>query len=238
MLNNKNILVNGCSFSRGPNSWPYYLEESYNFNLVNLAQAGAGNSYIQESTVEELSKRKYDFVIIMWSGLSRIDYKVENINLFDQNKYTSRYQKTRNDWPGKIIFPINDQEYVDDSWVFGCGVVNNDTESIKNNLFTGIYKNLGYNQFIYHSLQKIIGLQSFLKSFDIPYLFTFYQDYQKDLQKEKELYGLLDQSNMYINENIWNIAKKLNDIDDTPHPGLTTHKEWANLIKRFIDAKN
>lgn len=238
MLNNKNILVNGCSFSRGPDSWPYYLQKMYNFNLVNLAQASAGNTYIQESTVEELSKRKYDFVIIMWSGLSRVDYKVESIDLFNNFKYTSRYQKTRNDWPGKIIIPINDQDYVDDSWVFGGGAKNSDEELIRIGLFTGIYRYVGYSQFVYHSLQKMIALQSFLISLNIPYLFTFYQDYQTDLQKEQELYKLLNQSNMYTDENIWNIAKSLKDLDKTSHPGPTTHNKWANIIKGAIDAKN
>ena len=77
MIQQKNLLVNGCSFSRGPNSWPYFLS---NVNLVNLAQAGAGNTYIHETTIAELSQRKYDLVIVMWTGIPRIDFKVNDIN--------------------------------------------------------------------------------------------------------------------------------------------------------------
>ena len=237
MLNNKHVLVNGCSFSRGPESWPYHLQEMYNFNLVNLAQAGAGNTYIHESTIEELSKRKYDYVIIMWSGLSRIDYKIENISLLKNSKYTSCYQKSRNDWPGKSISPVNDQDYVDDRWVFGCGVLNNEKVLVETEIFNSIYKHLGHKQFVYHSLQKMIALQSFLKTQDIPYLFTFYQDYVTDLQLEPYLYSLLDQLNIYNNKDIFRLAKEFNDIDKTHHPKTKTHQWWAKLIKEFIDAK-
>lgn len=237
MLNNKTVLINGCSFSRGPESWPYHLQDLYNFNLVNLAQAGAGNTYIQESTVSELSKRSYDYVIVMWSGLSRIDYKVSSIELFDGSIYTSQYQKSRNDWPDKVIIPVNDQDYVGNNWIFGCGVLNNDKTLTDTKFFADIYKYVAYEQFAYHSLQKMISLQSFLKSQSIPYLFTFYQDYQQDLKQHTDLYKLLDQENMYYKENIYNIARDTKDLDETVHPKSASHKQWAEIIKKVIDAK-
>ena len=207
--NKKQVLINGCSFSRGPTAWPYYLED---FNIVNLAQAGAGNTYIHESTIDELAKRTYDLVVIMWTGLARVDFKVEDISVFNSSKYTSRYQKTRNDWEGKIIFPVNDQDYVDDNWVFGCGGVNQENALTKTNLFNGIYKHLSHTQFVYHSLMKMISLQSFLKAHNIPYVFTFYNDYLADLQNEAHLYKFLDQSNMLVSDNIYSIATKLKDF--------------------------
>ena len=115
-----NVLVNGCSFSRGPMSWPYYLQFEYGFNLVNLAQAAAGNLYIHNSTISELGCRKYDLVLIMWSGLDRVDCQVDNIDFFCQTPYTSLTQSQRNDWPEKIVQPINDQDYIEKNWVFVC----------------------------------------------------------------------------------------------------------------------
>ena len=49
-----NILVNGGSLSRGPTSWPYVIQKHFNSNLVNLAQAGNGNTYTHETTISEL----------------------------------------------------------------------------------------------------------------------------------------------------------------------------------------
>jgi len=237
MLNNKSkVLINGCSFSRGPDSWPYHLAKLNNYDIVNLAQAGAGNTYIQESTIQELSQRQYDLVIVMWSGLSRFDIKVENINYFSKTRCTSQYQKTRNDWKDKVIHPVNDQDYVDDNWVFGVGYINNDKELINTGLLDGIYKYLGSRQFEYHSLVKMISLQSFLKSQDIPYVFTFYNDYLA-LLSASPLYRLLDQRNMFTDKNIYTMAKKFGDLDETNHPMSTTHAQWAELLKEFINAK-
>ena len=83
-MQNKNVLVNGCSFSRGPISWPYCLQKKLNFNLVNLALPAAGNKYIHDSTITELNRRPYDRVFIMWTGLQRNDVQVADIKQFDQ----------------------------------------------------------------------------------------------------------------------------------------------------------
>jgi len=232
-----NVLVNGCSFSRGPHSWPYYLQAMQNFNLINLAQAGAGNNYIHETTVEELANRSYDLVIVMWSGLERFDVRVDNACDFDQSTYTSCYQKTRNDWPEKIVFPVNDQDRVADDWVFGCGYINQEPELMDTNLFNGIYKHMGIKQFVYHSLQRIIALQSFLKQQHIPYLFTFYRDYKQDLLEHKELYQMIDQHNVFAEHNLTTLAQSINDIDHTRHPGPTAHRRWAELINNHLNER-
>lgn len=65
------LLVNGASFSLGPNSWPELL----NMDLTNLSRANAGNTYIVETTMEELAKNDYDLVIIMWSPFDRVDIR-------------------------------------------------------------------------------------------------------------------------------------------------------------------
>ena len=231
----KKVLVNGCSFSRGPISWPYRLQEYKNFELTNLALAGAGNTYIHESTVNELAYRNYDLVIIMWSGLSRVDYKVENISLFEDSINTSKYQKTQNDWPEKIIIPANDQDYIDDDWLFSGGPNSVFATNRSFEFFKNMYKYMGHSQFAYHSIQKIISLQNFLKTQNIKYLFTFYMDYIDEL-KATGLYKFLDLSNIYCEKNIFEIAKELEDLDKTNHPKLNTHTQWAKLLKETIDA--
>jgi len=229
----KNLLVNGCSFSRGPGSWPYYLKYQ---NIVNLAQAGAGNTYIHEATVAELAQRSYDFVIIMWTGIHRVDYKVSDINIFAESKYTSQYQHQQNDWEEKIVYPVNDQNYVEKNWVFGCGYINNETALKQSKIFDGVYRHVGYSQFIDGLLIKMISLQNVLKQMEIPYLFTFYEDYIHDLTTSKDLYNMLDQNQIYNKENIGNItnANKWFATDGI-HPGLMAHKTWAQLIQSKIE---
>ena len=228
----KNLLVNGCSFSRGPNSWPYHLKYQ---NIVNLAQAGAGNTYIHETTVAELAHRPYDFVIIMWTGIHRVDYKVSNINEFSESKYTSKYQHQQNDWAEKIVYLVNDQDYVEKNWVFGCGHINNESALKRSKIFEGVYKYIGLSQFIDHLLIKMISLQNTLKQMQIPYLFTFYNSYENDLKANKNLYSMLDQRQVYTKENINDIANTNQWLDiDKIHPGHMAHKTWAQLIQPKI----
>jgi hypothetical protein len=225
----KNVLVNGCSFSRGPGSWPYHLKKKMDFNLVNLAQAAAGNFYIHNTTISEIVQRSYDLVIIMWSGLERIDVQVEDISLFKQTVYTSYSQSKLNDWPEKIVYPINDQDYVEKNWVFGGANQDKYLHSIK--FADTQYRYVGLDQNIQQSLIHMISLQSILKQMNIPYLFTFYRNYIPSLE-EHFLFRQLDTSNIYTDQNIHDIANKHNSFQqDGQHPGTTAHKMWADLLE-------
>lgn len=225
------VLANGCSFSRGPNSWPYALQKIYNFNLVNLAQAGAGNSYIFESTVAEIAERNYDLVLIMWTGPNRIDYRVDT---HFATPYTSAYQSSQNDWPEKNINPINDQDYVQKDWVFGCGYLNFD-KSLKE-LFSPYYRNVSYSQMVDSFLIKVISLQSILKQKDIPYVFSFYNKYVDEIKLlNPALCDLINWDNCCINNNIDTIMHKNQWFDtDGSHPGTQAHTAWANELKKHI----
>lgn len=230
-------LINGCSFSRGPNSWPYYLKSVDQTQLVNLAQSGAGNSYIHESTVSELSRRNYNLVLIMWSGISRLDYKVSSSDFVD-SKYTTLYQHTRNDWPEKIVEPIDDQLYVEKDWVFGCGHINSEQAILESNLFTGVYKHLDYENFVYHFLIRIISLQNTLLAMNIPYVFSFYNDYKKDLQMFSNLCKLIQWQNILLEPNIYTITENNSWFDqDGFHPGARAHKLYAEHLDKFIIGK-
>jgi hypothetical protein len=227
-----NLLVNGCSFSRGPTAWPYHLT---GVNIVNLACSGAGNDYIFNSTLAELSQRKYDFVAIMWTQPSRIDVKVSDITQFAESSYTSVYQATRNDWAEKVIDPVNDQDYVEKDWVYGCGFLNKDSALLKTKLFDRLYFYQNDPQFNYLTLVKMIAMQNTLKQMNIPYLFTYFRNYSDKLAEIPHLYNMLDQSRIYDDQNIYTIAKNNNWFDeDGYHPGIKAHCRWAELITPFI----
>ena len=233
------ILVNGCSFSRGPISWPYYLTgltDKSSSNVVNLACAGAGNTYIHDTTMRILEKEKFDLVLIMWSGIHRIDQQIEltEINQIETT-YSSKYQSSLNDWPEKIVDPFNDQTLVEKNWLFRCGVLNRETSSELNSLFKEAYSTMGDEEFVNQFIVKIIGLQNTLKQLAIPYAFSFYQDYVEQINHST----LIDWDNCIINDNITNIAKRLNSYDeDGFHPGLEANKQWANCVVKHLTQKN
>jgi hypothetical protein len=227
-----NILVNGCSFSRGPVAWPYYIEGA---NITNLACAAAGVDYIFNTTIAELSQRRYDRVAIMWTAPSRLDLKVHSMCDFEHSPYTSAYQSRRNDWATKIVVPVNDQDYVEKNWVFGCGHINRDPIVTNSKAFDRQYFYQSTPQFVYLLLIKMIALQNTLKQMNVPYLFMYYQDYEAELKTYPALYQQLDQRCIYNKQNIYTITKQKNWYDDDGvHPGPQAHQRWAEIVTPLL----
>ena len=80
-LTNTRLFTFGCSFTQY--IWPTWADIlSKNFKFYeNWALAGAGNLYIFNSIIEANKRHcfnKEDTIIIMWSGLTRIDYYKNN----------------------------------------------------------------------------------------------------------------------------------------------------------------
>lgn len=236
-----NILVNGSSLSQGNGSWPYFLMDklSSEYKLVNLACAGSGNTYLHESTVSEVSVRSYDLVIMQWAYMNRLDFRVKDINNFADSEYTSKAQIKFNDWPEKQIFPINDTEYIQDNWVFGCGYINEPQVPSLNRLFSDYYKHTTDEQHIFSSLIKMISLQNTFKALGIRYLFTTYRPLQQ-FPRFENLYKLLDFANFYSGEHLYTTAMNHNRaLDDTDHPLPFVHEIYAeniyqDLLKRQL----
>lgn len=225
------ILANGGSLSRGPGSWPYCIESELNAELVNLSQSGAGNTYVHETTIAELAQRDYDLVLIQWTPFVRFDYKVQDINKFSGTIFTSEHQHRQNDWPEKIVEPINDQDYVERNWIFGCGVsVNVDKDPALNDAFGGFYRYAGASEYMYHATMKLISLQSFLQVKKIPYLFVFGRPF-RILDRYKHLRNLVDWSCTYTDHYILDLAEKQNSWDpDGLHPSAEVYSKFADLI--------
>lgn len=234
MLKNKRVLINGCSFSRGSGSWPYWLQSKTGCNIVNLSQCGAGNKYIHQSTITELARREYDLVLIMWGGLSWVDCQVEDIEKFKNIEYTSLNQSKLNDWPEKQIIPINDQDYVEKNWIFA--VTNNDDELKKLNFCATQFEYMGKKEHLTQSLIHMIGLQNTLKQLQLHYVFSFYKDYQPAL-KQHELYKFLDLENVCNTVNLASLAHEKDMYDNTDHPTVEAYNLWSDVMLTHLKTK-
>lgn len=227
------ILVNGASISRGENTWPYYLQKQLDCELVNLALAGCGNTYIYESTVAELSRRSYDLVLIMWAEFGRIDLRVDKIEQFADSKNTSVYQSQQNDWPSKIIYPVNDQDYVQKNWIFSLGHLQGQRDSVST-VVAPLHRLQSHSQLLEADITKIIGLQAVIKNLQVPYLFMHWKSLKK-FNRFDQLYAMVNWDNFYTNTCLELIAKENNWLAaDGIHPGAEAHKFYANLIAQRI----
>ena len=82
-MKQKNLLVSGCSYTHNQ-TWPEMLIP--NSKITNLGISSAGNEYIANSIIYQISKNnsnKPDFVFMLFSGINRIDLKVPKTKLLD-----------------------------------------------------------------------------------------------------------------------------------------------------------
>lgn len=244
-----NILISGCSFTQwpeypgGPNvCWPGYLTKlNPNYNITTVAEAAAGNQYICDSVVRKTLNESYDLVLVMWSGVSRLDYltSVEDPawnELFDSYGFYRRLPD------GKL------------GWIFSGGQMGTWFKNpVAHKMFYEMYKVSSPLSLATINLMEILKLQSYLKGKNIPYKFMSYVNYwtNGDNLSPNGDFGVMDYPELFPliqaiefdkwvfddaqKSCIYDVAKKLNNfMDDGFHPGADTHRYWAELIKSRI----
>jgi hypothetical protein len=231
-----NILLSGICASRGPESWPYFLSEYLDCNLVNLSLAGAGNPYIHDNTIHELGHRKYDMVVVLWGDSRHFSIKVNDITKFSDSEHTSFYQAQQNDWPGKVIVPVNDQDYVDKNWILNAGYLHNKNDSTSR-FFREYYKTVSHAQVIEGDILRLIALQGVLKTLIQPYLFLYRKPYTQ-FKRFDHLYKMIDWDNFYTGDSLVEIADRTNDHEiDNTYPGPVGQQYYAKLIAEQIQRR-
>lgn len=242
-----NILISGCSFTQwpdfpgGPNvCWPRYLKELLpDCNLTNRAEAAAGNQYICDSIIREVieNPNAYDQVLVMWSGVSRLDFLTDitdpNWNeLFDSYGF---YRRLPN---GKL------------GWIFSGGQMGTwFKHPVAHKMFYEMYKVSSELSLATTNLTEIVKLQNFLESKQIPFKFMSYVNYWTDgthispngdfgVRQYPELNHLINEidfSKWIFTDNqngLYELAKSMNDfMEDKFHPGPDAHRKWAELVK-------
>jgi hypothetical protein len=230
-----NILLTGNCNSRGPGSWPYYLKDILDCNLVNLSLAGSGNAYIHETTISELAKRTYDLVLIMWGESTHTGVPVNDINKYSDSENTSLYQSSINDWPEKIVYPVNDQDYVPKNWIMNAGWRSGKTDSVAT-FFKQYHQAVTYEQILESDILRMISLQSYFKATNQPYLFLYGRPYTK-FKRFEHLYQLIDWSQFYQADTLMQIASRNNNElmgDDNKYPNPAGHEVYAELLAQQI----
>jgi len=243
------ILINGSSVSAGfvewqltdpatkqiqpfQPTWPARLEEKINCDMVNLAVAGAGNTYIHDSTIDELSQRSYDLVLIMWSDYQRLDYRVRNPENFNARKlrYTSMAQSNTARLPPELASKF---QHICQDWIFSCDYDNGSTEPILADLFGyATYTNPRLQ--LHNSLLKIISLQSVLKSLGIPYRFMFYRPFP-ELNEFKKLSSLIDWDKFMPEPYLYSHAHSIGEWDEPSlHPTPAAYDSYADLVVKYL----
>ena len=211
---NLKILVVGPSVTLGPEAWPNYIKNKLGCDLVNLSLIGAGNTYIHDTTIQEIARRQYDMVVVSWTYAQRWEFKTQH------TAAVKEWQSLQN--------PHYDR--LEKSWAFAhTDFADYTINSYREQLFRshGALTNSRRLR-LEATLIKIISLQSILKATGTPYLFTFYRPLAGYQIRFPELYAMLDWDNI-MPEYLYTIAKNRGWID-IDHPSSDAHACYAELL--------
>lgn len=249
-----NLLISGCSFTQwpeyvgGPNTcWPRYLQElEPNWRIKNLGEPGAGNQYISDSVMRHIIENplaKYTKVLVMWTGISRLDYLtgLEDPSwnqLFDSYGFYRRVDSC----PDKL------------GYIFSGGQMGTwFNNPVAEKMFREMYKVSSPLSLATINIMEMIKLQNFLENQGIDYKFMSYVNYWgggENLSRNgdfgvgefpeatKLLRGVDWSKWIFVDaqkNGIYEMAVKHQDFQpDGFHPGAATQKSWAQLVHQRL----
>ena len=131
-------------------------------NFLIVGRAGSGNTGIAARVIYECSKQKFDQVVVLWSGINRIDIPVP-ARL--QQTFPRRDQHT---WVYDYITELDDVVwYHSGGW--GASGVSQDCPQVIREFFRNQYLGATSKYLTDLSLQSVVNTQTFLKANNIEY---------------------------------------------------------------------
>lgn len=164
----ENLLVSGCSFTWGNQSWANIVAQEFGIkNLVNLASPAAGNYYISNSVIDYIETCNPDpsntVVLVMWSGIGRKDLIIDGELWYLLSDYQLKHKY--NDAP-------------DSYYIFSGGLSNAWMDHPKvSELFKPLYLASDPFTICKESLQNFSRLHDYLALRNYKFKFTSYLNY-------------------------------------------------------------
>jgi hypothetical protein len=220
----QNLLVSGCSYTWNNSdqhicTWPYYLRDLAGFKEVfDCSQGGAGNNHIFNSVVNELSSNHSltpdnTCVIIMWSGLERVDFicRSDVVRISRPRSLTGYYQ-------------------FDDSDTFASLSVWPSSNDTLQDLLKTYRVTVDSQAQILESAIKIIALKEFLKSLGYSFCFVDWRDQHYQIKNFDTT--VVDQASSTIStiETLDSFTTRKGTRVSDGHPTPDSHLCWTREI--------
>ena len=228
--NDNEKMVNG-KYIEPHNTWPVELARLTNTNPICKGMGGVGNYYITNRIYETIDTTKYNknnsVVIVMWSGIDRVDKAVSRNEFYYFDKFNDNMK---------------------DSWLHSGGVKGFDNTKTKDRYWYNYYKTYHTEEDSYlQTLQHIIGVQEFLSNHKIPYMFLTYKDIFTDKhRKYKRAKNLENQVNWdkfhfpngeFGGEYEWVRDNNLTWAEDKQHPSSESHRKFAEYLYNLDECR-
>lgn len=230
-------LLVGCSFLA---RLTYRLSnDDYHVNAQRyqvLASPGSGNQALAARTIYQLSQQQYDQVIVVWSGINRLDFPIS------QELQRTYPKRNENNWTACCT--VGSMAWYHSGGICGSGTKESATPDPLKQFFRTQY--LGTESSSRYltelSLMSILSTQAVLERTGTPYQMAFIYDTKRNDPKnpQEHSHGLMDQgSPLYsmINwqkftrfESPYEWAKRLGRLEhDNYHPTRNAMIDWFQL---------
>lgn len=230
-------LLVGCSFLA---RLTYRLsDDDYHINAQRyrvLASPGSGNQALAARTIYEVTQNNYDQVIVLWSGINRLDFPVSQ-----ELQKTFPHTK-ENSWIA--CCPVGSMAWYHSGGIIGTGTETSATpESLKQFFRTQYLGTESGSKYLTElSLLGIISTQAVLDKANIPYQMGFIYDTQRNIPGEQEehshgimykdtpLYGAVDWTKFTRFDSPYEWAKRAGRLEqDNYHPTRNAMIDWFRL---------
>ena len=201
-----------------------------------LASSGSGNQAIAARTIYQLSEHQYDHVIVLWSGINRVDFPIS----CDLHK--TYPPNTKNQWTAYCS--VGSMAWYHSGGILGTGTQNSHTPKSIKKFFQTQYLGAAANSCYLTdlSLLSIISTQAVLDSRDQSYQMAFIYDTQRNTfnHEQEHSFGCMDTSSPLYNMINWKKfcrfeapyewAKMSGKLEtDQLHPTRNAMIEWFRL---------
>ena len=227
----KNLLVSGCSYTWNRSeehicTWPYYLRDLCNFEeILDCSQAGSGFNHTFNSVINEIENNSNitpdnTFIIIMWSGLERVDVTA-NIDLV--KSYSNMETHCFDSQLSSLSLFIHQPKW---KTILGTDP-NKDIELLRQ-----MYRTLIDSKAqVFDSYIKLIALYNYLKNLNFKFVFLEWDSTVTKLSTSSS--RLADQyQRMTANIQTLGDYATVNNkrIPNDGHPTPDAHLEWTRTI--------
>jgi hypothetical protein len=243
------IYCNGCSFTEGfnlnnpANSWPAVLGQELNQSVINQASGGGSNDRIYRTTIEYCNTHVPDYVIIGWTTNTRNELShtkgtylrlAPKTHLADDSELPDNLESIHKFWLQHVY-----NEYI------------NFRNMVHYILHLQDYFKSKKITYRFFTALGQLHLRSFLqespKAFELAQQSFYWKQYRNDFDPEpkethvkyqelKDLVKKIDLNNWIMHDTtMFDYLKNNNyQIDQTGHPGIDGHAQWATVIKEIL----
>ncbi len=233
----KKTLLVGCSFL---SRLEYRLtDDDYHINAKKykiLSSPGSGNQALAARTIYQLSHGDYDQVVVIWSGINRLDFPI-----------SQELQKTyppngEGSWAASCS--VGSMAWYHSGGICGSGIGESGTPEPLRQFFRTQYLGTqsGSKYLTELTLLSILSTQAVLERMQMPYQMAFIYDTQRSIPIEQEehshgvmdtsspLYPMIDWKKFTRFESPYEWAKRLNRLEqDNYHPDRNAMIDWFKL---------